>query len=140
MSDLQKTRKSIQNEIQAYNNFLEKAKKVDETIPVVQRKKEDAEAKLEIIDAIPEDIGDEIAPIILKFQKPVENYITKNLSVNFEFNYERVNDVLDSTGTAGTVIVTAVNDILLCIPYQASSPVWKNKVTNSMSAFVKKVS
>ncbi len=68
MSESDELKKSIEEEIEQCEDFLKKASDISEIITSVQERKEEAEAKAEAINSLPDDVLDEVAPQMLHFQ------------------------------------------------------------------------
>jgi len=64
MTEREKVIKSIKDEIAMYDSFLARAGEASDLAPVIQKRKQDAEARLKAIQAPPEDVFEEIGPQI----------------------------------------------------------------------------
>jgi len=111
MSDADKLKKSIQEEIEVCSDFLDGAKAINEVAPFVQERKEDVEAKAEAVQSLPPDVLDELAPQMLKSQETERNRLSKALPVISKFEVRHVRAMLSSasTSTDAEVVISVVS-------------------------------
>ncbi len=138
MGNFKKVIISVQNEISAYESYLQKAKNVELTIPVVQRKIEDAEFRLKIISLIPEDVGEEIASDLLDAQLPNEIHVSSTLPDLPIFDVYQVNSDSDTSGSASAFSST-ITSITRTFDFGSDEIKWVKDVSATIDSYANKV-
>ncbi len=103
MSQSDILKKSIEEEIEQCDDFLKKASDISDIIPSVQERKEEAEAKAEAINSLPDEVLDEVAPQMLYFQTRDRERLSNALPIlpNIDVVYTRA---ILSTGFTSSYI------------------------------------
>ncbi|MBE0573434.1 hypothetical protein IH575_00825 [Candidatus Dojkabacteria bacterium] len=81
MSEKEEWKKSLENEIEHYDDYLKKAKDITDLVSDVEQKKEEAETKLLFVNSMPEPILSELGGILFVFQKHDEEQLKLHLPV-----------------------------------------------------------
>jgi hypothetical protein len=111
--------KSIQNEIEACDGFLNRTQALSDLVPAVQERKEEAEAKRASLDAIPSDVLEELAPKLLSLQLADEERLRAGLPQVPLVNVPMVSAaVYSTTGTSTAEAITYI------APYVTSEDSW----------------
>jgi hypothetical protein len=98
---------SVQREIARYEEFLARSTEASELASAVQQKKEEAEARLQALRAVPDDVLDEAGgPLLIRQEQETER-IDQTLPVIPKMNVHYITASLNSTGTSSDSEVVA---------------------------------
>lgn len=100
MSDSDELKKSLENEIHQYDDFLSKTKEYADIAPFVFQRKQEAEAKITFLDHAPEDFLSEFAPSMLLIQKNDEKQIATFLPALPGLTVEAKSYIASTSGTS----------------------------------------
>ncbi len=130
---------SIDDEIKEYDKSLERANKFTKIISTIQMNKEAAEAKFNMIYAMPEDIIEELYPRLSLQQSRTNEYLTGPLGLIPDINEKQFTtdlNAINSTTSFTEVILTIVNSE----SNEKTKPDWINDVSSVIEEHVKNVS
>lgn len=107
MSESDELKKSIKEEIEQCDDFLKKASDISEIIPSVQERKEEAEAKAEAINSLPDEVLDEVAPQMLHFQTRGRERLSNTLPILPDIDVVYTRAILSMGSTSSDIELIA---------------------------------
>ena len=91
---------ALQKQIKRYEDFLARSAEASELASTVQNKKEEAEARLESLRAVPDDVLDEVGPQMRIRQEKESERIEQALPILPHMSVHYITAQLNSTGTS----------------------------------------
>jgi hypothetical protein len=79
MTDIEVWKKSLENDINTCDEFLQKAKPINELIPIVEERKRETKAKLNFVNNMPEEFLSDVTATLLPIQLNDEIVLKNNL-------------------------------------------------------------
>jgi hypothetical protein len=99
MTEREELTKSLQAEITQCDEFLARASEASELASVVQKRKQDAQARLKAIQAVPDDVIEEFGLQLRVHQDKESQRLTRNLPTLPTMDVRHITFQLNSTGT-----------------------------------------
>jgi len=100
MSDSDELKKSLENEINQYDDFLSKTKEYADLAPFILQRKQEAEAKITFLEHAPEDFLSEFAPSMLRIQKNDEKQTATFLPALPSLTVDAKSYIASTSGTS----------------------------------------
>ncbi len=111
MSDLDNLEKKLKRDVSLSNDYLKKASKIAEAVPSMQRWKDRKETSLKIVQGLPKEVAEELAPSLLTWEDENDKAIKLHLPVLPDTSQLFINAVDSSSGSITPYIVNATNTI-----------------------------
>jgi len=100
MSEKDEWEKSLENEVDQCDDYLEKAKDISDLVPEVEQRKKEAQAKLLFVRSMPESILAERGHILFVFQKRDEEQLKNHLPGLSRISPETKRYMINGTSTS----------------------------------------
>jgi hypothetical protein len=133
MDEREKLEEKLKTDISLADDYFEKTSKYVKTIPSIQKWKEGKETSLRIIQKLPKDVADELAPRLLAWEEENDKAIDSNFPVLPDIPPAFIHTVESSSGSATPYIVNATNILMSSESYIGQDTDWIDEITSTIS-------
>lgn len=129
MDELEKLENKLKADISQSDDYFDKTSKIVKAAPSIQKWKEGKETSLKIIQGLPKDVAEELAPHLLAWEEENDKVIKPLFPALPDITPLFIQTVESSSGSTTPYIVNATNTILSCECYVDADADWIDGVT-----------